>query len=88
MTVRPMSGMLYGTHARLAPEGCAVDPDLADPTSVLVGLFGNIAPPFVGRGALHFFLDHVALPPLSEALANLGFGHHHVYATAGCVAYT
>ena len=43
-------------------------------------LSGEVAPQCVAGGVLQFFVDHVALPPLAEALANLGFGRHHVYA--------
>ena len=72
MTVRLMSGMLYGAHARPGPEGFTVDPDLADPTPVLVGLFGNIAPPHCWAGCAPLLPGPRRAAPVSEALANLG----------------
>ena len=48
---------------------------------MLARLYGACAPQFVIAGVLRHLLDHVALPPLDAALANLCFGRHHVYAT-------
>jgi GNAT superfamily N-acetyltransferase len=76
-----MTGIARETHARLFAEGCAVAPNLVDPTTLLARLYAALAPQLISARALLHVLDHVALPPLDTALANLGFGRHHVYAT-------
>jgi hypothetical protein len=76
-TVRPHPA--GGRYARLPAEGFAVDPDLADPTGVLAVTFGDLALPLIAGGVLRYYLVHVALPRLSEALSNLGFGRNGVY---------
>ena len=63
-----------GRYALLPAEGFAVDPDLADPTGVLAAVFGDLAAPLIASGVRRYTLLHVALPRLSEALSNLGFG--------------
>jgi hypothetical protein len=68
-----------GRYARLPAEGFAVDPDLADPTGVLAVTFGDLALPLIAGGVLRYYLVHVALPRLPEALSNLGFGRNGVY---------
>src|SRR5580693_6764693 len=65
--------------ARLPAEGFAVDPDLADPTGVLAAVFGDLAAPLIAGGVLRYYLLHIALPHLDEALSNLGFGRNGVY---------
>jgi GNAT superfamily N-acetyltransferase len=80
MTLVVTAGRVYGPQARLPAEGFAVAPARVDPTTVLARTFAEVAPQFVARGAQQFFVDHVALPPLTEGWANLGFGRHHVYA--------
>ena len=66
-------------YARLPPEGFAVDPDIADPTGVLAAIFADLASPLIADGVLRYYLLHAALPRLSEALSNLGFGRHGAY---------
>jgi GNAT superfamily N-acetyltransferase len=68
-----------GRYARLPAEGFAVDPDLADPTGVLAAAFGDIASPLIADGVLRYYLLHAALPRLTEALSNLGFGRNGAY---------
>ena len=68
-----------GRYARLPAEGFAVEPDLADPTGVLAVAFGDLASPLIADGVLRYYLLHVALPGLSEALSNLGFGRDGAY---------
>ena len=68
-----------GRYARLAAEGFAVDPDLADPTGVLAVAFGDLASPLIADGVLRYYLVHAALPRLPEALGNLGFGRNGAY---------
>jgi GNAT superfamily N-acetyltransferase len=68
-----------GRYARLPPEGFAVDPGLADPTGVLAAALADLASPLIASGVLRFYLVHAALPRLSEALSNLGFGRNGVY---------
>ena len=80
-----LTGTERGTYARLLAEGVAVAPDLADPTRLLVRVYGDLAPGWVARGLLWHGLDHLALPRLDEAWSNLGFGRHHVFATQPAV---
>jgi hypothetical protein len=68
-----------GRYARLPAEGFAVDPDLADPTGGLAVAFGDLASPLIAGGVARYYLVHVALPRLSDALSNLGFGRNGVY---------
>jgi len=68
-----------GRYARLSAEGFAVDPDLADPTGVLAVTFGDLALPLIVGGVLRYYLVHAALPRLTEALSNLGFGRNGAY---------
>ena len=68
-----------GRYARLPAEGFAVDPDLADPTGVLAAAFGDLASPLIAGGVLRYYLLHTALPRLTEALSNLGFGRRGAY---------
>jgi GNAT superfamily N-acetyltransferase len=68
-----------GRYARLPAEGFAVDPDLADPTAILAAAFADLASPLAADGVLRYYLLHPALPRLSEALSNLGFGRNGAY---------
>jgi GNAT superfamily N-acetyltransferase len=68
-----------GRYARLPADGFAVDPDLADPTGVLGVVFGDLAAPLIADGVRRYALLHAALPRLSEALSNLGFGRRAAY---------
>jgi GNAT superfamily N-acetyltransferase len=68
-----------GRYARLPAEGFAVEPDLGDPTGVLAVAFGDLASPLIADGVLRYYLLHIALPRLSEALSNLGFGRNGAY---------
>jgi GNAT superfamily N-acetyltransferase len=60
-------------------EGFAVDPDLTDPTGVPAAAFADLAAPLIAGGVRRFYLLHTALPRLSEALSNLGFGRRSAY---------
>jgi GNAT superfamily N-acetyltransferase len=62
-------------------HGLAVDPDLVDPTAVVVGLFARLAPVLLRDGAARFTIDHVDLHPLGAALNDAGFGRGAVFAT-------
>jgi GNAT superfamily N-acetyltransferase len=68
-----------GRYARLPAEGFAADPDLDDPTGVLAAAFGDLAAPLIAAGVRRYYLLHTALPRLSEALSNLGFGRDGAY---------
>jgi hypothetical protein len=68
-----------GRYVRLPPEGFAADPDRADPTGILAAAFAELASPLIADGVLCYYLVHAALPRLSEALSNLGFGRNGVY---------
>src|SRR5208282_2460340 len=68
-----------GRYALLLAEGFAVDPDLADPTGVLAAAFADLAAPLIADGVRRYYLLHTALPRLSEALSNLGFGRRSAY---------
>ncbi|HEX6686666.1 MAG TPA: GNAT family N-acetyltransferase [Candidatus Limnocylindrales bacterium] len=80
MTAGVRDARPVGRYARLPAEGLAVDPDLDDPTAVLASLYRALAVPLVADGVMRHYLLHVAHPPLSEALANLGFARNGVYA--------
>jgi GNAT superfamily N-acetyltransferase len=75
-----------GQYAGLPAEGFAVDPDLADPTGLLAVMLGDLASPLIGTGVLRYYLVHTALPRLSEALSNLGFGRSSAYAVQPAAA--
>jgi GNAT superfamily N-acetyltransferase len=79
MTVTVRETPAVSRYARLPAEGFAVEPDLDDPTGVLVAAFADLASPLVADGVLRYYLLHPALPRLSEALSNLGFGRNGVY---------
>jgi GNAT superfamily N-acetyltransferase len=70
---------VVGRYARLPAEGFAVDPDLSDPTGVLAVAFGDLASPLIAGAVLSYYLLHTALPRLSEAVSNLGFGRNGAY---------
>jgi len=70
---------VVGRYALLLAEGLAVDPDLADPTAVLAAAFADLAAPLIAGGVRRYYLLHTALPRLSEALSNLGFGRRSAY---------
>jgi GNAT superfamily N-acetyltransferase len=52
---------------------------LVDPTAVLAVTFGELAAPLIADGVLRYYLLHAALPGLSEALSDLGFGRRSAY---------
>jgi GNAT superfamily N-acetyltransferase len=79
MTVTVRENPMAGRYARLPAEGFAVDQDLADPTGVLAAVFADLASPLVADGVLRYYLLHPALPRLTEALSNLGFGRNGAY---------
>jgi GNAT superfamily N-acetyltransferase len=68
-----------GRSALLLAEGFAIDPDLTDPTAVLAAAFADLAAPLIADGVRRYYLLHTALPRLSEALSNLGFGRRGAY---------
>ena len=68
-----------GRYALVLAEGFAVDPDLTDPTGVLAAAFADLAAPLIAGGVRRYYLLHTALPRLSEALSNLGFGRRSAY---------
>jgi hypothetical protein len=68
-----------GPYARLPAEGFALEPDLADPTRVLVAAFADLAAPLIAGGVQRHYLVHTALPSLDEVLSNLGFGRDGAY---------
>ena len=68
-----------GRYALLLAEGLAVDPHLADPTGVLAAAFADLAAPLIADGVRRCYLLHTALPRLSQALSNLGFGRRSAY---------
>ena len=68
-----------GRSALLLAEGFAVDPDLTDPTAVLGAAFADLAAPLIAGGVRRYYLLHTALPRLSEALSDLGFGRRSAY---------
>ena len=79
MTVTVRETPTVSRYARLPAEGFAVAPDLADPTGVLAAAFAELASPLVADGVRRYYLLHPALPRLSEALSNLGFGRNGAY---------
>ena len=79
MTVTVRETPTISRYARLPAEGCAVEPDLDDPTGVLAAAFADLASPLVADGVRRYYLLHPALPRLSEALSNLGFGRNGAY---------
>jgi GNAT superfamily N-acetyltransferase len=80
-TVGVLCGRVRGRHAFLRAEGLAADPQLKDPTDVLVALYARLAPDLLAAGAIHHHATHVNLDPLGVGLFNLGFGRNSVYAT-------
>lgn len=68
-----------GRYVLLLAEGFAVDPDLTDPTEVLAAAFADLAAPLIAGGVRRYYLLHTALPRLSEALSDLGFGRRSAY---------
>jgi len=79
MTVTVRENPAVGRYALLLAEGFAAEPGLADPTGVLAAAFGDLAAPMIADGVLRYYLLHTALPRLSEALSNLGFGRRSAY---------
>ena len=79
MTATVRERPAVGRYALLLAEGFAAEPDLADPTAVLAAVFGDLAAPLIADGVLRYYLLHIALPRLSEALSNLGFGRRSAY---------
>jgi hypothetical protein len=80
MTATVGDSPAVGLYARLPAEGLAVDPEIADPTRVLAVVYAALASTLVARGIVRHYLLHVAEPRFAEALANLGFARHGVYA--------
>lgn len=86
MTATVADSPVVGPYARLPAEGLAVDPGIVDPTSVLAVVYAALASTLVARGIVRHYLLHVAEPRLAEALANLGFARHGVYAVQAVAA--
>jgi GNAT superfamily N-acetyltransferase len=76
-----MCGRTIDTVGFVPAHGLAVEPDLADSTAVVVGLFAQLAPALLREGALRFTIDHVGLDPLGAAFNDAGFGRGSVFAT-------
>jgi hypothetical protein len=79
MTAAARENPAVGRYALLLAEGFAVDPDLTDPTGVLAAAFADLAAPLIAGGLRCYYLLRTALPRLSEALSNLGFGRRSAY---------
>jgi GNAT superfamily N-acetyltransferase len=88
MTATVEDSSAVGPYARLPAEGLAVDPEIADPTAVLAVVYAALASTLVARGIMRHYLLHVAQGRLAEALANLGFARHGVYAVQAVQAAT
>jgi GNAT superfamily N-acetyltransferase len=76
-----MCGRTLDEVAFFPAHGFAVDPELRDPTPVVVRLLTELAPGLLDAGAVRCTIDHVDLGPLAEAVNNLGFGRGSVFAT-------
>ena len=76
-----MCGRTTDSVGFVPAHGLAVDPELVDPTAVVVALFAELAPRLLGDGAVRFTVDHVDLHPLGAALHDVGFGGGSVFAT-------
>jgi GNAT superfamily N-acetyltransferase len=70
----------HEAYASAPAHGVALHPGLDDPTSVLGAMYGDLAPDLLHRGALWHVVTAVDRPAVGEALADLGFGRHAVYA--------
>jgi GNAT superfamily N-acetyltransferase len=86
MTATVGDSSAVGPYARLPAEGLAVDPEIADPTGALAVVYAALASTLVARGIVRHYLLHVAAGGLAEALANLGFARHGVYAVQAVAA--
>jgi GNAT superfamily N-acetyltransferase len=75
-----MAGAVHRNHVQILAEGCAIHPDVGDPTSVLVRMYAELAPRFIAAGVLRHYLIHVALPHTTDAMSNLGFARYFAYA--------
>ena len=75
-----MCGRTMDSVGFVPAHGLAVDPDLADATAVVVGLFAQLAPVLLRDGASRFTIDHADLHPLGAALHDAGFGGGSVFA--------
>jgi GNAT superfamily N-acetyltransferase len=75
-----MCGRTTDSVGFVPAHGLAVDPDLIDPTAVVVGLFAQLAPVLLHDGASRFTIDHVDIHPLGAALHDAGFGGGSVFA--------
>ena len=75
-----LTGALDGTYASMPAEGFAIEPAHGDHTQVLGLMYAPIAERYIAAGAMRHYLSHMALPALSEAAANMGFGRHHYFA--------
>jgi GNAT superfamily N-acetyltransferase len=83
-----MCGRAQRGAAFLPADGVAVDPAVADPTRVAVRLFAELAPVLLVDGALRYLVNHLALPRLSEAFADVGFGRGSVFGSQPARATT
>jgi len=75
-------------YVELPAAGFAIDPDLEDPTRLLAVVYGEFADAIVADGVLRHYLGHVALPALSEAVTNVGFGRSSIFAVRPAVPGT
>lgn len=75
-----MCGRTTASLGFVPAHGIAVDPDLKDPTTIVAGLFAELAPMLLRQGATRFTIDHIDLDPLGAALHHTGFGGGSVFA--------
>lgn len=75
-----MCGRTFDDVGFVPAHGLAVDPEVHDPTRIVVPLFAELAPILLAQGAVRFTIDHVARPRLGVALHDVGFGRGSVFA--------
>ncbi|MEM9516383.1 MAG: GNAT family N-acetyltransferase [Actinomycetota bacterium] len=61
-------------YAIASSTGFAIDPSAPDATQILAAMYAEAAPRLLERGASRHLLNHLALPALNDAVANLGLG--------------
>jgi hypothetical protein len=69
-----------GRHLHIPADGLAIDPETPDATAALAQIYGQLAEPFVAEGIVQHYAEHLALPHVTEAFANLGFRRGNVFA--------
>lgn len=69
-------------YATASSTGFSIDPS-ADATGTFAAMYADAAPHLLERGAFRHTVDHLAIPELQEAVADLGFGRIGVSAARG-----